>query len=202
MIAYVVQGLGYGLAGAAQPGPFQTYVIPQALKVGWRRALPAALAPLISDGPIILLVLLVLNRVPPSMERILHVASGLFLAYLAWRAFRNWRARHSRAPIVGQSSDRTVLNAVIMNLISPGPYIYWSLVAGPTLLAGWRAAPANGIVFLLAFYGALIGSFAAMIIAFGAARQLGPRVTHMLLGLSAVALACFGLYQLWLAIGA
>ena len=202
MIAYVVQGLGYGFAGAAQPGPFQTYVISQALKVGWRRALPAALAPLISDGLIILLVLLVLNRVPPSMERILHVASGLFLAYLAWRAFRNWRARHSLVPVVEQSSDRTVLNAVIMNLISPGPYIYWSLVAGPTLLAGWRTAPANGIVFLLAFYGALIGSFAAMIIAFGAARQLGPRVTHMLLGLSAVALAGFGLYQLWLAIGA
>jgi hypothetical protein len=32
---------------------------------------------------------------------------------------------------------------------------------------------------------------------FATARSLGPRVSHVLVGLSAVALACFGLYQLW-----
>ena len=66
MLAYLLQGLGYGFAAAVQPGPFQTYVMSQALERGWRRALPAALAPLISDGPIIALTLLVLTRLPPS----------------------------------------------------------------------------------------------------------------------------------------
>ena len=50
---YVIQGIGYGFAAAVQPGPFQTYVIAQTLNSAWRNTLPAAFAPLISDGPII-----------------------------------------------------------------------------------------------------------------------------------------------------
>jgi threonine/homoserine/homoserine lactone efflux protein len=141
MIAYVAQGVGYGFVGAAGPGPFQTYVISQALKLGWRRALTAALAPLISDGPIIMLVLLALSQVPSSMQRFLHVASGLFLVYLAWRAWGSWRGSRSDLPVSRASSDHTLLKAVTMNLLSPGAYAYWSLVAGPTFLAGWRNAP-------------------------------------------------------------
>jgi threonine/homoserine/homoserine lactone efflux protein len=65
MWLYILQGIGYGLAAAAQPGPFQTYLISQALIKGWRRTVPAALAPLVSDGPIIALCLLVLSQLPP-----------------------------------------------------------------------------------------------------------------------------------------
>ena len=62
MLSYIVQGLGYGFTAAVQPGPFQTFVLAQALNRGWRRALPMALAPLLSDGPIITLMLLVLTH--------------------------------------------------------------------------------------------------------------------------------------------
>lgn len=201
MIPYVVQGVGYGFVGAAEPGPFQAYIISQALKLGWRRTLNAALAPLISDLPIILLVLLVLSQIPPSMQRFLHVASGLFLAFLAWRAWSSWHRRGPEVRVSTAFSDRTLLKAVMMNLLSPGPYIYWSLVAGPSLLAGWRNAPMSGVGFLIGFYGALVGTLAAIIIAFGTARRFGPRFTHALVGVSVVALACFAFYQLWLGIG-
>ena len=56
----------------------------------------------------------------------------------------------------------------------------------------------NGISFLLGFYVTMIVSLAAIIILFGMARQLGPKVNRILLGISAVALFCFGLYQLWM----
>ena len=197
VITYIVQGIGYGFAGASQPGPFQTYLIGQTLKNGWRRSLPMALAPLFSDGPIIILVLLVLSQLPASMLRLLHGASGLFLLYLAWDAFAS-RRRGTGVPAA--SGNPGFLKAVFMNLISPGPYIYWSLVAGPTFLAGWRAAPAGGIGFLLGFYGTLVGTFGAVIVVFGTARRLGPKVTRGLLGASALALAGFGGYQLWLGV--
>jgi threonine/homoserine/homoserine lactone efflux protein len=62
MLIYLIQGVTFGFAAVVQPGPFQTYLMSQALNHGWRRTLPAALAPLISDGPIILLTLLVLSQ--------------------------------------------------------------------------------------------------------------------------------------------
>jgi hypothetical protein len=68
---------------------------------------------------------------------------------------------------------------------------------GPILLAGWRQAPANGISLLLGFYLAMILSVGRMITLFSTARHLGPGVNRILLGISAIALLCFGLYQLW-----
>lgn len=198
MIAFVVQGIGYGFAGASQPGPFQTYAISQTLKNGWRRSLSIALAPLISDGPIILLVLLALSRVPASMQRVLHLASGCFLLYLAAGAFKSWRRAAGRAGESIEPAHQSMLKAVFMNFISPGPYVYWSLVAGPAFLAGWRDAPSSGIGFLLGFYGTLVATFGTIIMVFGTARELGPKLTRLLLGLSALALAGFGIYQMGL----
>jgi threonine/homoserine/homoserine lactone efflux protein len=200
MSLYVIQGIGYGLAAAVQPGPFQTYIIAQTLNHGWRSTLPAALAPLVSDGPIIVLVLLVLSQVPAWMQRFLYVASGLFVLYLAAKAFMGWRDFGTAGVAAAPSSRQSVFRAAIMNVLSPGPYIYWSLVTGPVLLTGWREAPAKGVAFLVGFYGAMILSLSGIIILFGTARHLGPKVNRALLGMSVVALVCFALYQLWLGV--
>jgi threonine/homoserine/homoserine lactone efflux protein len=196
MLAYIVQGLGYGLTAAAQPGPFQTFVFGQTLRRGWRRALPIALAPLISDGPIIALVTLVLNQIPRWLERFLYLAGGLFLFYLAWDAYRSWRTFDPTASFDTQAKGG-LLKAALANLLVPGPYLFWSLVTGPILIAGWREMPVHGISFLAGFYVAMVGSLAAMIVLLGTARQLGSRVNRALQGVSAIALAGFGLYQLW-----
>jgi threonine/homoserine/homoserine lactone efflux protein len=197
VLTYIIQGLGYGFAAAVQPGPFQTYVLSQALNRGWQRALPMALAPLLSDAPIITLVLLVLSQVPDWLQRFLYIASGLFILYLAWGAFKAWRAFDADATLEVSPSQQGLLKATLMNMVSPGPYIFWSLVTGPILLEGWREAPALGVGFLAGFYTAMIASLAALILLFGLAKHLGPKVNRILLGLSAIALTGFGLYQLW-----
>ena len=198
MWLYLLQGIGYGLAAASQPGPFQTYLISQTLTRGWKRTLPAALAPLVSDGPIILICVLVLSQVPAWMQRILYIAGGLFILYLAYGTYNSWKNFDSRLPSVETGTQQSILKAALMNALSPGPYIFWTLVTGPILLKGWRETPVNGIGFLIGFYVTLISSLAALILIFGTAAKLGPKFNRMLLGISAIALTCFGLYQLWL----
>ena len=200
MWLYLLQGIGYGLAAASQPGPFQTYLISQTLTRGWKRTLPAALAPLVSDGPIILICVLVLSQVPAWMQRILYIAGGLFILYLAYGTYNSWKNFDSRLPSVETGTQHSILKAALMNALSPGPYIFWTLVTGPILLKGWRETPVNGIGFLIGFYVTLISSLAALILIFGTAAKLGPKFNRMLLGVSAIALTCFGLYQLWLGI--
>src|SRR5512142_380833 len=92
MLTYLLQGISLGLSAAASPGPYQAFLIGQALKNGWRRTLPAALAPLITDGPIIALMLLVLTRMPGSILRIIQLAGGLFVLYLAWKSLQAYRS--------------------------------------------------------------------------------------------------------------
>jgi threonine/homoserine/homoserine lactone efflux protein len=201
MWAYLIQGIVYGFAAAVQPGPFQAYLISQTLSNGWRRTLPAALAPLISDGPIILLTLVVLSHVPVWFQRFLYIAGGLFILYLAYSAFVAWRNFDEAGVVTHSASQQSAVRAAMMNALSPGPYLYWSLVTGPILLAGWRKAPVNGVGFLVSFYAAIVLSLIAIIVVFGTARRFGPKVNRVLVGVSAIALAGFGMYQLWLGLG-
>ena len=200
MWLYLLQGVGYGFAAAAQPGPFQTFLISQTLTKGWRRTLPAALAPLISDGPIILLCVLVLSQVPAWLQRGLYLAGGLFILYLAYGTFKAWKNFKAETSADISGSRQSILQATLMNTLNPSPYIFWTLVTGPVLLRGWRETPLHGIGFLAGFYVTLILCLAVIVIVFGTARQMGPKVNRVLLGVSAVALFCFGLYQLWLGV--
>ena len=88
----------------------------------------------------------------------------------------------------------------MINTLNPNPYIFWSLVTGPILVNGWRETPVYGVAFITGFYVTMILGFSALILVFGSARKLGARVNHALLGISAVALFCFGLYQVWMGI--
>lgn len=198
MWLYVLQGVGLGFSAAVLPGPFLAYLISQTLERGWRRALPAAFAPLISDGPIITLCLLVLSQVPGWFEHFLHFAGGTFILYLAYGAYKAWRNFDLKLPSTDPGARGSAFKAALMNALSPGPYIYWSLVTGPILLRGWRETPVNGVGFLAGFYATIVLSLIAIILVFSLARELGPKVNRALLGVSALALSGFGLYQLWL----
>jgi threonine/homoserine/homoserine lactone efflux protein len=196
MLPFLLQGLTLGFAAGAQPGPYQTYLISQTLNQGWRRAWIAAFAPLVSDGPIVALALLVLSQVPDWFQRVLQIVGGLFVLYLALGAYKAWRAfsPDTEAP---QDGTQSLLRAAMMNALSPGPYLFWSLVIGPLIITAWRENPANALSIVLAFYIALIGLNLTVVLLFGQAARFGNQVRKAMLGFSVLALAGFGLFQLW-----
>jgi threonine/homoserine/homoserine lactone efflux protein len=201
---YLFQGLALGITAAAAPGTFQTYLIHQTLAHGWRRGAVVAMAPLLSDPPIILLILLVLNQLPPLLIQAIGIAGGLFALYLAWGIGREWRAA-SGVPATAASADQpvTALDAThtwgalgrgaLINLLSPGPYLFWSLVCGPLLLEALHLSPLYGASFLLGFYIAFIGGMLALAALFHQARRLGARAVRLLTLASLVILAGFGM---------
>lgn len=197
MFAYLLQGLTLGLAAGAQPGPFQTYLVSQSLRNGWRRTWVAAFAPLVSDGPIVALTLIVLSRVPDWFQHGLRVAGGMFVLYLAWGAFRAWRAPGPDTSSPAGAATRSLLQAATMNALSPGPYLFWSLVIGPLILSAWRDDPLDAGAVVVSFYIAMIALNTSIVVLFGQAARLGEQVRRGMLGFSALALAAFGLYQVW-----
>jgi threonine/homoserine/homoserine lactone efflux protein len=197
MTGYLILGITYAFAAAVQPGPFQTYLISQTLTNGWRRTIPAAFAPLLSDGPIIALAVFVLSRMPAWLVQVLQFAGGGFILYLAYGAFKTWRDFDVQKAVEVRSGRQTVLKAIVVNLLNPNPYIVWSLVMGPLLLQGWRETPVNGLALLVGFYITLTLVTLGIMLLFSMARNAGPRVSRTLVGISAIALFCFGLYELW-----
>ena len=200
MWIYLLQGITFGFAAAAQPGVFQTYLISQTLNNGWRKTVPLTFAPLISDIPIIFLMLVILSQMPIWLERSIRIAGGIFLLYLAYSIMKKYLSAKTEELPVQQTGSINLLQAALVNLLNPSPYLGWSLVMGPQLLKGWREAPAHGVALLIGFYPTLIISSIAIILVFAFVRQLGPKVKQILPFASAAALALLGIYQLWMGI--
>ncbi len=196
MIALISQGCTLGFTAGMSPGPLQTYLIETTLTQGWRKSLIVVISPLVADIPVIALTLLLLAQFPPEFIRAIQIVGGLYVLVLARGAWLNFRA----GVLIGGGgeaaavSERSLLSrAVVVNLLSPGPYIFWGTVNGPLLVQGLRASVFHGAAFLLAFYGTFMLILIGFIAVFNRVRALDARFTRALLLLLTVLLAVFGL---------
>ena len=197
MLTYLLQGLTLGFAAGAQPGPFQAFLISQSISRGWQKTLLMGLAPLVSDGPIVIVTLLLLSQVSDWFQRALQIVGGMFVLYLAYSAYRTWKSFEADIPTALPSRNNDLLRAATMNLLSPGPYIFWSTVIGPLVIQAWEISVWSAVLLVGIFYTAMLSLNMILIILFGQTARFGNQVRKAMLGLSVLALAGFGLYQFW-----
>ena len=191
-LTYFLQGAALGFSAALAPGPFQTYLISETLAGGWRRGAPIAFAPLISDLPIILLTLFLLDQLPDNFLQVITLAGGVFVLYLAWRLWGNWRKGEEEINLDSGASRSSFWRGILANLLGPGPYLFWALVSGPILLSALQESNLSGAAYLSGFYGVMVLTLLGLAILFHQTRRLGPRVVHGLLLVSIIILVVFG----------
>jgi threonine/homoserine/homoserine lactone efflux protein len=195
LVRYFLQGAALGFSAAATPGSLQTLLISETLLGGFKRGARITLAPLITDAPIIIAVLFVLQRMPPIVVQVLSLAGGVFVLYLAWSLFKQWRqGTQVQVNVEGAQPIgwKGLWRASIVNWLNPNPYLFWTLVGGPTLIAALNQSVAYGVAFLIGMYGVFLGGMLIIAAVFHFARNFGPRVVRGLLLISIVVLAIFG----------
>jgi threonine/homoserine/homoserine lactone efflux protein len=196
MLESILIGSGFAFVAAVQPGPLQAFLLSSVAQKGWKRTLPASMSPLLSDGPIAVLVLFLLNRISKEMYGILQAAGGFLLLYFAWVGYRQWKHFEATELNTYKTMPRTLLQAAMVNLLNPNPYLGWSLVLGPAFLTAWHQHPLNAVVLIIAFYSTMIIVLACIIFLFGATQLLSLKGRRILIVVSAVLLAGMGVYQL------
>ncbi len=196
MLAALLSGIVFGLSAGLAPGPLLTLVIAQTLRHNVGEGIRAALAPLISDAPIILLAYLVLSRLS-SLDAVMGgiaLVGGGYVLFLAYETIMT-----ARVPLdAAGGQPRSIVKGVLVNLLNPHPYLFWGTVGAPLMLKWQQSHPAAPCVFLAAFYGLLVGAKIAVAIVVG-------RLKHALRGnwylvvmrLLGVLLAVFALLLLW-----
>ena len=207
MFAAMLQGLGIGFAAGMTPGPLQAFLLTQTLRYGWRRAVWIVLSPLISDGPIVALILLVLQTASDGLLRAVSLFGGAFVLYLAWGLWGQIRrdafavTEADLAAPEARSPWAALRQAVVINALSPGPWLFWSTVMGPLVVASWREAPANGIAVVVGFYGVFLLTMTVQVVLFHQARRLGPQAIRVGLWIGLAAMVLFALSLWWGALG-
>ena len=196
MFESILIGCGFAFAAAVQPGPLQAFLLSSVSQNGWKRTLPASFSPLLSDGPIALFVLLLLNQISTAMYGILQAAGGFLLLYFAWTSYRQWKRYSVIVPDNHGLMPRTLIQESMVNILNPNPYLGWSLVLGPAFLAAWQKSPIHAFTLIIAFYATMVVVLACIIFLFGTTRFLSPAGRRILILVSAIILAAMGTYQL------
>ncbi|QQS55868.1 MAG: LysE family transporter [Candidatus Competibacteraceae bacterium] len=168
MPGFAAAGLLLGLSGGLAPGPLLALVTSETLRHGVRAGIAVALAPLLTDPPIVLAALLVLRPLADQdlPLALLHLGGGL---YLAWLSLESLRFRGAELPPV--APGHSLRRGVIANILNPNPYLFWLAVGAPTVLAAWRREPLAAIAFVIAFYLPLVGSKVVLALLLGRVRH-------------------------------
>jgi len=165
LIFYLGAGIVLGLSAGFSPGPLFALVLSHTVRHGVREGIKIAIAPLLTDLPIILVSTFLLTKITGSRAvlGVISLLGGFFLIYMS---LETWTARR-QDPGTGASGAHSLWKGVFTNALSPHPYLFWLTVGAPMIVRGWETGPTAALAFVAGFYGCLVGSkvFLAMLTA-------------------------------------
>jgi threonine/homoserine/homoserine lactone efflux protein len=169
----LILGATIGLAAGISPGPLLFLTITSALRSGARAGVIVACAPLLSDIVVVTVTLLVLGQMTDLVLSVIGVVGGLFVG---WLGVRTWLEARTASLEQARDQPRTptlvaLREGVVVNLLSPHPWIAWGTALGPMTLAAWRAQPVSGVAFVVGFYALLVGAKVVLALLAGQGRR-------------------------------
>ena len=93
---FLTTGIVLGLSAGFSPGPLTTLVISQAYNTESREGMKVAMAPFITDLPIVLLSVFVMTRLRDfhAILALISIIGGIFLVYLAYAELQYQQNRY------------------------------------------------------------------------------------------------------------
>lgn len=150
-------GLALGFTAGISPGPLLALVLSSTLERGFGAGVRVAIAPALTDGPIIAIALLVLKDLPAAWLSGITILGGVFLIWIGVQTVRSARGEIRFDEEAG-GGLRDLGRGMLVNVLNPHPWLFWLSVGGPILIAAWRDAPIRAIGFLATFYCLIVGS--------------------------------------------
>ena len=204
---FIVPAVSFGISAATIPGPLIAYLVNTALAQGWRKALLVVLAPLITDAPIIALMTFILGQMPAPALQLIQLAGGCLLLFIARGALGHFQAGRivsqvSDRPAMADGWGRVLVTGIGMNLLSPGPWLFWAMVNGPLLVKALGQSAGHALAFLLAFYGTFLGGLCGWVLLIHQARRLSEDVLRYIMLATVLLLVWFGVGLITAAIDA
>jgi len=162
MLSFLTTGSILGLSAGFAPGPLLALVISETIEHGVKAGVKVALAPLITDLPIIIITLSILAKLS-AFHSVLGAISIIGAFFIIYMGIENIRIK-GRELDINKSSPRSFQKGIIVNALSPHPYLFWFSVGGPTTLKAMDQSLTAAFAFVLSFYLLLVGS--KMVLAF------------------------------------
>jgi len=153
-------GIMLGLYSGCSPGPLLALVISETLRHDVAAGIKVAVAPMLTDLPIILLTVFVLSRFS-GFHGVLGGISLLGAGFLLYLAYGCLRTKGVELEI-GREKTGSLTLGILVNALSPHPYLFWFSVGAPIILRAKNQGLGSLLAFVGSFYVLLIGSKIAL----------------------------------------
>ena len=170
MTSILITGIVLGLSAGLAPGPLLTLVITETLQTDIKAGIKVALAPLITDLPIILASVFLLSRLSSSntILGIISIAGAIFVFYISYETLTAKAMQATTQNLKSQS----LMKGILANALSPHPYLFWVSVGAPIMTKAMKINTLAPLLFLLGFYVLLVGSKVVLAILVGQSKTV------------------------------
>ncbi|MBK8455501.1 MAG: LysE family translocator [Thiofilum sp.] len=197
-MSLLLTALVLGLYAGFSPGPMLTLVLSETLKHGTKAGLQVALSPLITDVPIIILALVLMNQLA-QMQTALGIMSLVGALVLIWMGYESLNTQ----PIAINNSSlitkpASLKKGILVNLVNPHPYIFWITIGAPLIYKAYQQSLGLALVALLGFYICLVGAKVLLALIAGRYRHaLSSQLYLMLVRGLGLVLWLFAVFMAW-----
>jgi threonine/homoserine/homoserine lactone efflux protein len=167
MINFLSIGIIFGLSAGLAPGPLLTLVISETLQHDIKSGVKVALAPIITDLPIVVLTIFVLAKLS-NFHNILGIISLTGAFVILFMGYENIRSE-GVALNIQTGQEKSLTRGILTNALNPHPYLFWFSVGAPIITKALNVSVIAPVAFICSFYISLVGS--KIILAFVVARS-------------------------------
>ena len=145
-----------GLSAGFAPGPLLTLVISETLQHDIKSGVKVALAPIITDLPIIILTLFILAKLSNfhNILGIISLTGGFFILFMGYESIRTKGVELN----IQETESQSLRKGILANALNPHPYLFWFSVGAPTMTEAMRQNIIAPLAFISSFYALLVGS--------------------------------------------
>jgi threonine/homoserine/homoserine lactone efflux protein len=169
MLSFLTAGIILGLSAGFAPGPLLALIVSETLAHDIKAGVKVALAPILTDLPIILITLFILAKLSRFQHilGLISLAGGCFILFLGIKnmSIKGVQINSRRA------APKSLQKGILVNALSPHPYLFWFSVGGPTTIRALEVSPGAAISFILSFYLLLVGSKIVLAVMVGKSRS-------------------------------
>lgn len=194
---FLIMGALFGLTAGISPGPLLTLVITETLKHNKTEGIKIAIAPLITDLPIIIVTTFIFSKLS-QFNIILSLISflgGIFFAYLGYETIKTKGLDFEVQKLKSESFKK----GITANILNPHPYVFWFTVGIPTAFKAYETSLITVVLYFLLFYILLIGSKIGIALLVEKSKTLlenkAYRLTMQILGVTLLMFAVFFFYE-------
>lgn len=169
MIHFLTIGTVLGLSAGFAPGPLLTLVITETLQHDFKSGIKVAVAPIITDLPIIILTLFILSKLSNfyNILGIISLIGGFFILFMGYESIRTKGVDLN----IAETKPKSLTKGVLTNVLSPHPYLFWLSVGAPTMTKAMNLSISAPVAFIVSFYFFLVGAKIVLAIVVGKSKS-------------------------------